>query len=311
MKLANLGVGDGERLAVLDGETARLLPAGVDAIEMLSLEPAEREARAAAATETVALAEAKLLAPLRPPAVRDFVAFEQHIEGMVMTEGPGATVPAEWYQAPAFYFSNPNAIFAPGDEIEIPPGAKALDYECEVAAIIGTRGRDLTVENAREHIAGYTIFNDWSARDLQGFDLKLKMGWAKGKDFASTLGPWIVTADELEPHRDAEGRLDLKMSVARNGETLGTDTLASAAWTFEQMLVYASRGCALVPGDVIGSGTCGSGCLGELWGRAGERVPPPLAPGDEVTLTVEGIGTITNTIVAGVDPIDYGAPRRR
>ena len=311
MKLANLGVEGGERLAVLDGETARLLPAGVDAIEMLSLDPAERDARAAAATETMPLAEAKLLAPLRPPAVRDFVAFEQHIEGMVMTEGPGASVPDEWYQAPAFYFSNPNAIFAPGDEIEIPPGAKALDYECEVAAIIGTRGRDLTVESAREHIAGYTIFNDWSARDLQSFDLKLKMGWAKGKDFASTLGPWIVTADELEPHRDGDGRLDLEMSVALNGETLGTDSLASAAWTFEQMLVYASRGCALVPGDVIGSGTCGSGCLGELWGRAGERVPPPLAPGDEVTLTVEGIGTITNTIVAGVDPIDYGAPRRR
>lgn len=311
MKLANLGIGEAERLAVLDGEIAHLLPAGVDAIEMLALEPAERESRAAAATESVALAEAKLLAPLHPPAVRDFVAFEQHIEGMVMTEGPGASVPDEWYQAPAFYFSNPNAIFAPGEEIEIPPGAKALDYECEVAAIIGTRGRDLTVENAREHIAGYTIFNDWSARDLQGFDLKLKMGWAKGKDFASTLGPWIVTADELEPHRDGEGRLDLEMSVALNGRTLGTDTLASAAWTFEQMLVYASRGCELVPGDVIGSGTCGSGCLGELWGRAGERVPPPLAPGDEVTLTVEGIGTIANTIVAGVDPIDYGAPRRR
>jgi 2-keto-4-pentenoate hydratase/2-oxohepta-3-ene-1,7-dioic acid hydratase in catechol pathway len=304
-------VGGGERVAVLDGEEARLLPAGAAIAEMLSLEPAERDRRAAAATETVALAEARLLAPLHPPTVRDFVAFEQHIEGMVMTEGPDATVPDEWYQAPAFYFSNPNAIFAPGDEIEIPPGCQALDYECEVAAIIGARGRDLTVENARDHIAGYTIFNDWSARDLQGFDLKLKMGWAKGKDFASTLGPWIVTADELEPHRDGEGRLDLAMSVARNGETLGSDTLANAAWSFEQMLVYASRGCELVPGDVIGSGTCGSGCLGELWGRAGERVPPPLAPGDEVTLSVEGIGTITNTIVAGVDPIDYGAPRRR
>ncbi|MFT3864990.1 MAG: fumarylacetoacetate hydrolase family protein [Solirubrobacterales bacterium] len=311
MRLANLEVAGEERLGIVDGEAARLLPAGVDAIEMLEVEPAERESRAAAAIETVALAEARLLAPLHPPAVRDFVAFEQHIEGMVMTEGPGATVPEEWYQAPAFYFSNPNAIFAPGEEIEIPPGAQALDYECEVAAIIGRRGRDLTLETAREHIAGYTIFNDWSARDLQSFDLKLKMGWAKGKDFASTLGPWIVTADELEPHRDGEGRLDLRMSVSLNGETIGTDSLASAAWTFEQMLVYASRGCELVPGDVIGSGTCGSGCLGELWGRAGERVPPPLGPGDEVTLSVEGIGTIGNTIVAGVDPIGYGAPRRR
>jgi 2-keto-4-pentenoate hydratase/2-oxohepta-3-ene-1,7-dioic acid hydratase in catechol pathway len=137
------------------------------------------------------------------------------------------------------------------------------------------------------------------------------MGWAKGKDFASTLGPWIVTADELEPHRDADGRLDLKMTVWLNGQEIGSDTLASAAWSFEQMLVYASRGAMLVPGDVIGSGTCGSGCLGELWGRSGTRAPPPLSPGDEVTMEVEGIGRITNRIVPGAEPVDYGSPRRR
>ena len=126
-----------------------------------------------------------------------------------MTEGPGAKVPDAWYQAPAFYFSNPNAMFATGDEIEVPPRCRLFDYELEVAAIIGEPGRDLTVENAREHIAGYTIFNDWSGRDLQGFDRKAGMGWAKGKDFASTLGPWIVTADELEPPRRRR-RLDLR-----------------------------------------------------------------------------------------------------
>lgn len=311
MKLASVEMDGTARVAVVEGEELRLLPVGSDVIELLALPAAERQARAEGAVEAVPLAAAPLLAPLRPPAVRDFVAFEQHIEGMVKTEGPDVGVPPEWYEAPAFYFSNPNAIFATGAEIEVPPGCSALDYELEVAAIVGKPGRDLTVAGARDHIAGYTVFNDWSARDLQGFDLKLKMGWAKGKDFASTLGPWIVTADELEPRRDRDGRLDLEMTVSLNGETLGTDTLASAAWSFEQMLVYASRGCELVPGDVIGSGTCGSGCLGELWGRSGRREPPPLAPGDEVTMSVDGIGTISNRIVAGAEPIDYGAPRRR
>ena len=269
---------------------------------------------AAQSPEALTVIEAqtkRLRAPLHPPSVRDFVAFEQHIEGMLMTEGPGASVAPEWWDVPAFYFSNPNALFGSGDEIEVPPRCVRLDYELEVAAIIGTPGRDLTVDNAREHIVGYAIFNDWSARDLQGLDMKLKMGWAKGKDFASTLGPWIVTADELEHHRNAAGRLDLTMTVWRNGEQMGTDSLASAGWSFEQMLVYASRGAWLVPGDVIGSGTCGNGCLAEGWGRRGAIEPPPLAPGDEVTMTVEGIGTITNTIVAGAEPVDYGAATRR
>ena len=193
----------------------------------------------------------------------------------------------------------------------MPPRCRLFDYELEVAAIIGEPGRDLTVESARGHIAGYAIFNDWSARDLQGFDLKLRMGWAKGKDFASTLGPWVVTADELESFRDGDGRLDLRMTVWLNGDEIGSDSLANTAWSFEQMLVYASRGAWLVPGDVVGSGTCGSGCLGELWGRSGTREPPPLSPGDVVTMEVEGIGRIENTIVAGAEPIDYGSPRRR
>jgi 2-keto-4-pentenoate hydratase/2-oxohepta-3-ene-1,7-dioic acid hydratase in catechol pathway len=293
-----------------DGEAAVVRPLApeVTVVELLGQTPAERSAHRLG--EPAPLRDVRLRAPLQPPSVRDFVGFERHIEGMVMTEGPGAKVPAAWWQAPAFYFSNPNALFATGDPIEVPPGEGRFDFELEVAAIIGKRARDLTPESARGAIAGYTIFNDWSARQLQGFDRRLGMGWAKGKDTASTLGPWIVTADELERHRDGDGRLDLRMTVWLNGEQTGTDSLASIAWSFEQMLVYASRGTALVPGDVIGSGTCGGGCLGELWGRRGELIPAPLKPGDVVRMTVEHIGTIENTVVAGADQIDYGAPRR-
>jgi 2-keto-4-pentenoate hydratase/2-oxohepta-3-ene-1,7-dioic acid hydratase in catechol pathway len=293
--------GDGDAAAV------RPLPDGIGPIELLQQSPEERGAHPLG--DATPLADVRLLVPLQPPSVRDFVSFEQHIEGMVM--GDGIPFPEAWYGAPAFYFSNPNSLYATGDEIPVPPRAQRFDYELEVGAIIGRRGADLTLDSAREAIAGYAIFNDWSARDLQGEDRKLGMGWAKGKDTASTLGPWIVTADELEPYRDDQGRLDLQMTVWLNGEEMGTDSLASSAWTFEQMLVYASRGTALVPGDVIGSGTCGGGCLGELWGRKDPRDPSPLGPGDVVKMTVEHIGTIVNTVVAGPQPVEYGTARRR
>jgi 2-keto-4-pentenoate hydratase/2-oxohepta-3-ene-1,7-dioic acid hydratase in catechol pathway len=171
-----------------------------------------------------------------------------------------------------------------------------------VAAVIGRPGRDLTPEQARAHIAGYTIFNDWSARDLQGNEMRVGLGPAKGKDTATTLGPWIVTADELEPHR-RDDRLHLELAVDLNGERIGDDTLANMAWSFEAMVAYASRGTCVQTGDVLGSGTCGAGCLLELWGRQRQPPIPPLSPGDEVTLHVEGIGTVTNRIVEGAEPV--------
>ncbi len=276
MRIARYELGGRVSVGAVQGDggrpVVRPLPEGVGVIDLLQQSPVERAAHPL--SDPVPLADVRLLVPLQPPSVRDFVSFEQHIEGMIM--GDSIPFPEAWYGAPAFYFSNPNSLFATGDQIPVPPRAKRFDYELEVAAIIGKRGQDLTLENARDVIAGYTIFNDWSARDLQGEDRKLGMGWAKGKDTASTLGPWIVTADELEQYRDDEGRLDLRMTVWLNGEEMGTDTLASTAWTFEQMLVYASRGTALVPGDLVGSGTCGGGCLGELWGRSDPRNPSPL-----------------------------------
>ncbi|MFD0456191.1 fumarylacetoacetate hydrolase family protein [Streptomyces violaceoruber] len=192
------------------------------------------------------------------------------------------------------------------------PGSAVLDFELEVGAVVGREGRDLTAEQARDHIVGYTVFNDWSARDLQGAEMRVGLGPCKGKDTATTLGPYLVTADELEPYRDREGFLRLALTAEVNGEKLGEDLLSNMSWTFEEMTAYASRGTRVVPGDVLGSGTCGNGgCLAELWGLRGEQTPPPLKPGDTVTLTVEGIGTLTNTVVPGVEPVPLPVGRRR
>jgi len=197
--------------------------------------------------------------------------------------------------------------------VAVPPGCRALDFELEVAAVIGREGRDLTPDDARSHIAGYTILNDWSARDLQSREMRVGLGPAKGKDFAVSLGPWVVTVDELEPLR-ADDRLDLDERAFVNGIELGSDTLANMGWSFEELVAYASRGTVVRPGDVLGSGTCGSGCLAELWGRNGRQDPPPLRPGDEVVLRVQGIGELATRIVAGREAVPIGRarpPRRR
>ncbi|MFE2439643.1 fumarylacetoacetate hydrolase family protein [Streptomyces sp. NPDC059409] len=258
------------------------------------------------------VSQVRLLPPLQPVSVRDFVTFEEHVEGVRRSvEGTGG-VPEQWYAAPTFYFTNPHAIYGHRDEIPVPPGSAVLDFELEVGAVIGREGRDLTPERARDHIVGYTVFNDWSARDLQGAEMKVGLGPCKGKDTATTFGPYLVTADALEPHRDADGFLRLALTAEVNGERVGEDLLSNMSWTFEEMTAYASRGTRVVPGDVLGSGTCGNGgCLAELWGRRGERNPPPLKPGDTVTLTVEGIGTLTNTVDRGAEPVPLPTGRRR
>jgi 2-keto-4-pentenoate hydratase/2-oxohepta-3-ene-1,7-dioic acid hydratase in catechol pathway len=296
------------RTAVIAEDEVRVLGAGIDAIDLLGAETAERERLAAEVHDTVALDRARLLAPVKPPTMRDFSVFEQHIEGVIKDANPEATVPPVWYESPFCYFTNPHALTGPGEEIPVPPGCRRLDLELEVAAVIGRSGHDLTPQQAGEHIAGYTIFNDWSARDLQMAEMRLGLGMCKGKDFANTLGPWIVTADELEGYRDGD-RFDLALRADVNGNPLGTDTLANMAWSFPELVSYASRGTWVRPGDVLGSGTCGSGCLLELWGRRGVDFHPPLGPGDVVSLHVEGIGTLTNAVVAGTEP--HSLPRAR
>jgi 2-keto-4-pentenoate hydratase/2-oxohepta-3-ene-1,7-dioic acid hydratase in catechol pathway len=301
---------------VVGPEGLHPLPVGMTGLDLVrSGMPAALDAGAAALRgPAVPLAAVRLLPPLQPPTVRDFVAFEEHVEGVVRSVSGGGAVVTEWYEAPAFYFTNPHALVGAHDDVPVPPGCQAFDFELEVAAVIGADGASLAPEVAREHIFGYTVLNDWSARDLQRREMKVGLGPAKGKDTATTLGPWLVTADELEPYRDAEGFLALEARVSLNGTEVGQDLLSNMGWPFEELISYASRGTRVLAGDVIGSGTCGNGgCLAELWGVRGEQVPPPLRPGDVVEMTVEGIGTIRNRVVPGLDlpPVRPARPRSR
>ena len=312
MRLARCERGGEEFSAVVAGdpgeEVLHALPGGTTVLDLAAAGLAaahEAGAEALRSSSPVPLDGVRLLPPLQPPSVRDFVAFEEHVEGVVRSVSGGAGVTPAWYEAPTFYFTNPHGLVGARDDVAVPPGCALLDFELEVAVVVGASptgaaGTNLSPEAAREHVFGYTVLNDWSARDLQRREMQVNLGPAKGKDFATTLGPWLVTADELEPFRDADGYLALELTAEVNGRRTGHDLLSNAGWTFEEMIAYASRGTWVRPGDVLGSGTCGGGgCLAELWGRRGAQDPPPLGPGDVVRLTVEGIGSVENRVVAG------------
>ncbi|PJI91141.1 fumarylacetoacetate hydrolase family protein [Luteimicrobium subarcticum] len=311
------GVAQDAAVVGLPGEERlHALRAGTTVLDLATAGLAAAAEAAAWATRTspaVPLDAVRLLPPLEPPSVRDFVTFEEHVEGVVRSVSGGGGVPDAWYDAPTFYFTNPHSMIGAHDDVPVPPGCRVLDFELEVAVVVAGSGSNLSAASARDHVFGYTIFNDWSARDLQGREMQVNLGPAKGKDSASTLGPWIVTADELEQHRDDEGYLALGLDASIDGRPVGRDLLSNAGWTFEEMIAYASRGTWVRPGDVLASGTCGNGgCLGELWGRSGAQVPPPLAPGDVVRLDVEGIGTVENRVVPGPDLADLPVvPRAR
>ncbi len=276
-------------------------PNGLTVADVLRL-GLERALQFAGLEGGVPLAEVTLLAPVVPPSIRDFVAFEEHVEGVVKSVDNTEGVVAEWYEFPTFYFTNPHSVIATGDAVVPPAATQRLDFELEVGAVIGavegSDGASLTPDEAHAHIFGYTVFNDWSARDVQSREMKVRLGPSKGKDFASTLGPWIVTADEFEHLHDDEGFLPLDMRVEVNGVEYGQDLMSNMGWPFRELVAYASRDSRVVPGDVLGSGTCGRGCLAELWGRAGSLTPPPLTEGDEVVLRVAGIGAIRNVVAS-------------
>ena len=231
--------------------------------------------------------------PVPPVAsIRDFYAFEQHVmtcrrhRGLGMAEG--------WYQVPVFYFSNSANVVQHEQEVYAPRGCNELDYELELACVIGRKARDLPADDrALEAVAGFTIMNDWSARDLQRLEMSVGLGPSKGKDFATSLGPLIVGMDELaDCYRD--GRLHLEMTATVGGRLLSRGNSGSMYWTWPQLLAHASRDATLSPGDMLGSGTVGTGCILEL---SPEAAGGWLKPGDLVELSIERLGTLRNRVV--------------
>jgi 2-keto-4-pentenoate hydratase/2-oxohepta-3-ene-1,7-dioic acid hydratase in catechol pathway len=286
MRLATLRQG----AAVLEGGAAYPLPLSVLQMVELGLERALEVGADAVRNEPVPFAESDLLLPYKPPSIRDFVTFESHVEGVRRSVDNANGVPEAWYDAPHFYFTNPHALYGPGEAIPRPVACRALDFEMEVGVVVGAECRSVTEEEAEAAIFGYTIVNDWSARDLQSREMQIGLGPAKGKDFATSIGPWIVTADELPS-------LDLECRAYVNGELIGRDRLSSMGWSFAQMISHAARDSLVVAGDLLASGTTGGGgCLAELWGRNGSRTPPPLEPGDAVRLEVEGLGALSGRV---------------
>lgn len=222
-----------------------------------------------------------LLAPLpRPASLRDFLAFEAHAK--VGFARRGESIPDAWYQMPVYYKGNHRAIIGPDADVRWPRYTEKLDYELELACVIGREGRDLSVEQASAYVAGYTVMNDWSARDIQRAEMSVRLGPAKAKDFATSIGPCLVTPDELDPR-------NLRMIARVNGEVWSEGNSGSAYWTFPQMIAHVSMDETIYPGDLFGSGTVGGGCGLELdrW----------LAPGDVVELEIEGIGLLRNRVI--------------
>ncbi|GAB3311492.1 hypothetical protein GCM10027451_23490 [Geodermatophilus aquaeductus] len=295
-----------DRIGLVVDDRIHGLAAGTTLVDLLGDDGSRlREAgeRATSSPEDVRPFDGAVLrAPLQPPAMRDFLCFLQHMRNCRAGLGAAAQLDREWEQIPAFYFTNPVAVIGPHDPVPVPPGCERFDFELEVAAVIGRAGSDLDPATAADHVAGYTIFNDWSARDLQAREMRLNLGPAKGKDSSTTLGPVFVTADELAPHASGNS-FALDMRVWVNDEEVGGGPMDQMDWSWGEIVAYASRGTTLRPGDVLGSGTVPTGCLFEHFsmsgGDAGEGFRGWLKPGDRVRMRVEGIGEIENEVVPG------------
>jgi len=249
------------------------------------------KAASRASKEALTFDEVTFHSPIHPTTLRDFYAFETHVK--TANRNRGQEVPENWYKFPVFYFSNPNNNYGHEDEIPCPPYTQALDYELEIAVVISKRGMNLKSADVLDYIFGYTIFNDWSARDLQVQEMRVNFGPVKSKDFACSFGPVIVTPDELADRAAGRaGVYDLEMMARINGVEKSRGNFNTIYWSFGDMISRASQSVMLNPGDVIGSGTVGTGCLYELTKNQG----PWLNIGDVVELEIERIGVLRNTI---------------
>ena len=309
MKWVTFQGDNGERTGVLSGDVIHAMPPGVTLLDLVGrgadgLREAGEEAISASAK--VRLGEVTLMAPIpRPPSIRASLCFLDHLRNCQAALGASRVLADTWYRIPAFYFACPATVLGPYDDAPTAPGSAWQDFELEIAAVIGTSGRDLTVEQAERAIIGYTIFNDWSARDLQQLEGQLAIGQAKGKDSGVTLGPYLVTPDELETYRHPShpDKLDLRVTAMVNDTVIGSGSTAQMDWSFGELISYASRGVKLTPGDVIGSGTVPTCTLIEhLSLTALESFPGWLRDGDVVTLKVQGLGETRQTVRASGAP---------
>ncbi|MGW9027108.1 fumarylacetoacetate hydrolase family protein [Streptomyces sp. NPDC055722] len=289
----------GVRVGLLEGD---LVFGARTQLTMLGMLEAGETAMAEIATDTrrdpaesVPIEEVTLRSPLQPRTIRDGAGFLQHLRNNARVLGNDLDPRFERY--PPFYFGNATAVVGDGAPIEVPHGCEQLDYELEIGAVIGKPGRDIARKDAAAHIAGFTIFCDWSARDLHMAERGL-FAPMKGKDFANTLGPVLVTPDELEEFKRDRG-YELTMRAWINGQLTSSGSWSSVDWDFDDMITFASRGVALQPGELLGSGTVPTGCLLEAYSHDPDDFRGWLRAGDEVTLEVEGIGRVTNTIVLG------------
>ena len=298
--------GAGARVGYLDGEVIVPVAAGegrggLEAVLDLAMAAnADPGLRPRAVGEPVPVTGARLLAPVvEPPSIRDFYAFEQHVR--TARARRGREMDPNWYELPVFYFTNPAAVLGPGDPVAAPPRSAELDYELEVACVLGRGGVGLGLDDADQVVAGFMVMNDWSARDVQRREMALSLGPAKGKDFATSLGPTLVTAAEFAPGglREVPSAV---MTATVNGVEWSRADLDGLWWSFAEMLAYASEAAPVRRGDVLGSGTCGTGCILELSLVHGADKYPYLQPGDQVELEVAGLGALASPVVAGDAP---------
>ncbi len=251
--------------------------------------------------------EIKLLAPVpHPTSCRDGYAFRQHVE--TARRNRGVEMIPEFDQFPVFYFTNHNAVFGEGDIVVEDDHLERLDFELEAAVVINKRGKNIKSHEADSFIAGYMVMNDLSARRLQSEEMKLNLGPAKGKDFATTIGPYLVTTDELETFKITSpvgNKYDLEMKAYHNGKQVSEGNLKDMNWTFAQIIERASYGVEIFPGDIIGSGTVGTGCyleLNDTWAleakAAGKEFTPIwLKENDIIELEIAGLGRLSNKII--------------